>query len=144
MTVIFSVGKNALLPSDQRATALLATLQIGELLDVDVLRERESAFRRFVFAAINRVAKAADIEPQQLRVQFMVESGRYHHVTMPTGATLLVVASMKRQAMDDKELREFWVDARELITAMLPRFSRKDREEIDTMLKGGRPDADAA
>jgi hypothetical protein len=134
--MMFFVVKNGLVPKDDTAREFMRKLQPSDTVDVALLKEQDAAYRRYVFAVINRVALAVGVSGEDMRARLLVETGRCRVVKLKDKA-VVVLQSMNRHSMDDAAMRSFFTDAKDtIITEIMPTLTPGDRDEISDMLNG--------
>lgn len=138
---------SALLPTNAAGYKALAGLTPGESVMIEFpepYSHRE--LRKHVFATLDRVAKALNTDAEKLRIVMLIRTGRCHLIEVPfinargdrkaESRPVVVVNSMKRQFMDENELRAFWKDMRAIIMDFLPNLTPDQCASIEPMLNG--------
>jgi len=131
----FSVGKNALMPDDSAAVDFLKAQTIGERLTIFALTESEHKFRAFVFMALTKIAKVANLDNDEMRAALMIDTGRAKMIRLPDGHRVHAFKSMNAMSMSHEQLKEFWEEAKATIKRdILPSLDDDDTKEIEELL----------
>lgn len=130
----FSVTKNALVPHDDDARAMLSKLKIGAVVDVDVLNPIHTKFNNKMFLAIAALAKACGVSTDAMKARLLVLTGRYQMVPITPQKKIAVADSMSRNAMTQSERESFWTDMSEVAREqILPLLDQHTADEINAM-----------
>ena len=119
MRVSVPKGKNALLPYDKEARDMIAGLNTGDVMHVELAHDRHAAFERLVFACIGRWAKAKGWETENAQVWLQYMIGDFKPIFVD-GRLVRVIKSMSRRSMSGRELRDWWAKASQVIVDDLP------------------------
>jgi hypothetical protein len=131
----FSIGKNALMPDDSAAVDFMKAQTIGERLTIYALTDAERKFRSFVFMALTKIAKVAELDNDEMRAALMVDTGRAKMIKLPDGHRVHAFKSMNAMSMSHEELTEFWKEAKEVIRRdIFPSLDDDDTKEIEELL----------
>lgn len=131
-TALFTVGKGALLPKDDRAREMFrGGLSIGDKVLVKVHRARNVEHNALAHAVFDRIAKATGYSPEVIKLWLKRETGRVDLVKMPDGKYMPAPRSMKFESMSQDEFQAFWDEAWVIIgEQIMPHIPDKDFEEI--------------
>jgi hypothetical protein len=133
----FIVSDRGLEPWDDESRACLNRLVETEIVDVDVLHERDMIEHRHILAQIGEVAKAVHMPPEKLRAELLIKTGNFLLLDFKVlDREVIAVSSMSRHHMRDHELHEFWHDAKDVIRKdYLPRIKDAvERERLAAQL----------
>lgn len=131
-------GRPYLLPLTPLGSAMLATIPIGEEIDIKIARERSLPQHKLFWALLEHVAKASAFEtPEKLLAAIKLRLGRYDLLAMPNGKVVPVPQSISFGKMPQDEFRKFFDQAVELICAEVVPGADKDGllAEVEAMLK---------
>ena len=118
----FSVGKGVLLPMDDAAKELCH--EVGAVLDVELMFDRDMHYHRRVFATIRALAQAVGQSPDWMRAQLLTWCGLYQVVGTIDGKHVIAVNSVSRRGMRDDEFHDFWNEAQEhIVERVLPKIN---------------------
>lgn len=132
--VEFSVAKNALIPADDEARAMLRKLQVGETVAAAIYRQRNIRFGNWVQLVLARLGRCQGIGFRNIRGWLAAQTGRADLVTI-NGKRVLVPWSTGE--MSATEFHVFWEDALPVIEAeILPKLNADDRAAVKAMLEG--------
>jgi hypothetical protein len=113
----FITTKHGLLTAfDKDADDFLRRQTSGEPIEMVALHPRDMVFHRYVFGVMDVLAKALHTTPELVRAELLRATGNF----LPLGnlfdqTPVIAVSSMSRVAMNDRELHEFWNEAKEVI-----------------------------
>lgn len=136
----FTVGKGALLPRDDNARQMLASCQIGDDIEIDILDPDDGYIRRKIFWVIGRLAKWKAVPREEMRTQILIALGRYRIVSLLNGKRVMVVQSMDRRAMKGPELELLWNDLRGWLTTNVLQLPTDVALELSAMIERAVPD----
>lgn len=122
--MLFHLGHDGgLIPADDDARALTANANVGDTIDLGKRPAgRDSAFRRFVFAMLHRLApygptgSALSGTKPNLRAYLAIVTG-WITLVRRNGTPIIVPVSLADMNAD--EFEAFWADARVFITTEL-------------------------
>jgi len=131
----FSIGKNALMPDDSVAVDFMKAQTIGERLTIYALTEAERKFRAFVFMALTKIAKVANLDNDEMRAALMIDTGRAKMIRLPDGHRVHAFKSMNAMSMKHDDLAAFWEEAKAVIKRdIVPNLDDDDSKEIEELL----------
>lgn len=131
----FTVGKNVLIPQDDRAHDILAKLKVGERVLTNVHKPRYIEHHRLAFAVLQKVAEAKGESVDTVLTWLKVCTGRVDFVQMPNGKVVTAPKSINFASMDQAEFSEFWKEAIQLICDhILPGCDEHTFDEIREMI----------
>lgn len=134
---IFTCGKGALLPTDERARAIVDKLKVGQkvLMEVDCARYPEH--HRLAFAVFQKIADATGYPVEAVILDLKRFTGYADYVMTPSGKTFLCPRSLKFSAMNQDRFQQWWNDALEVIKErILPDLPQREFEEIRSIIVG--------
>jgi hypothetical protein len=119
----FSVGsEGVLMPMDEAATELCR--EVGAVLDVEILFDRDMHYHRRVFSAMRELAQALGQSPDFIRAQLLTYCGLFNIVGTLDGLHMIAVNSVSRRGMRDEEFHQFWNEAQEhIVERVLPKIN---------------------
>lgn len=124
----FTIGKGGvLMPMDDGAKAI-ASGKVGEVVELEVLYDRDMVYHRRVFATMRDLAKAIGQSPEWMRAQLLTYCGLFHIVGTLDNKHVIAVNSMSRHSMRDEELHQFWEDAKAHVVARVLPLVGNDAE----------------
>lgn len=128
-----TIGKNVLLPADDKMREEIAKHAIGEELDVELLHPRNAAFNAKVFNTIARIAKAIKANEDDCRYILLVGTGRFTKMRFGS-KEIMLLPSCNKKSMTAKELEQFWEDIPAFFErAIVPKISQEDANDIRQM-----------
>lgn len=132
-----------LLPVDDDARAFINDRKAGNVVELEVLYDRDMIEHRRIFAQIADLAKALHRDPERVRAELLYRTGNFQFLGELDGKALISINSMSRRHMQDHELHAFWDDARVVILVeLLPLIADvAERDQLAAMLfpEGGPP-----
>src|SRR5262245_14995392 len=111
----FTVIKNGLVPQNVEAQQELARHKVGDTIEIDILDARDAKHERYIFMVIGRLARALATDPEEMRAQLLIATGRGRMLRLIDDRRIWVIPSMDKRAMKHADLLEFWNDVREMI-----------------------------
>jgi hypothetical protein len=125
----FSVGRGGiLLPMSDDAKNMVAN--VGEVLDVEAIFDRDMIFHRRLFATVRDLADAVGQSDRWMRAQLLVYTGLFDVVGTLDHKHVVAVRSMSRRAMKNDELHNFWDKAKQPIAErILPLVTNENTRE---------------
>ena len=125
-----------LLPVDEAGRSFLYDLKPRQVVELEVLHERDMVEHRKIFAQIRELATALRRDPERLRAELLFKTGNFQYLGELDGKALISVNSMSRHHMKDHELHAFWDDARTyILTELLPEITDDaERDRLASML----------
>ncbi len=134
----FSVGKNVLLPADDKAMTGLAKYKIGDVVTIEIANPRSQAFEAFIHVVIKKLADAIGKPPKSVKARLLIETGRCDFIKYDDGPPAKWAVSLwstKRTEMTQADLRDWWNDARGYIhDKILEKLPNDTATEIASML----------
>lgn len=133
----FKTDDDQLMASDAAAEALMKRLDYGIDYEVEILFDQDEMFRRKLFATIGDMAKALWMKPDDLRAQLLFFTGNYRTVATIEGKDMIVLRSMARHGMSDRDMRKFWRKAQQVMRErVIPKLPDDLAQQIRGMLDG--------
>jgi len=124
---------DTLAPFDDAARTFMRNVA-GEPVGLRPVTEHESLMLAFVFSALRQLAQAMQIDPEDLRAELLLDTGRFR-VRRLLGQTVLMVNSMSTRAMSEAQLRTFWHEALpHLRKKLVMRVGAEQREQLEQAL----------
>lgn len=135
ITQTYIVGPGKLSPADFEATSDLATIPLGEAVEVVIYRrESDTPFSRLVYKTFNLVGAAMKWRARNVRGWLAVKTGRADLVAWPPGGVHKVMTiphGTGPTEMSQAALEVFWDEAVEVIKSdVLPRVEPEVAEQI--------------
>jgi hypothetical protein len=106
---------NRLEPLDQSAFDFLNGAGRGEVVECDMIFERDIVNHRRIFGIIGDLAKALRRPPELVRAYLLWRTGNFTLLGELRDKSIVAVNSMSRHAMKDHELHAFWDEAKDVI-----------------------------
>lgn len=131
-TALFTVGKGALLPKDDRAQDMMRNrLNVGDKVLVKIHRARNPEHNALAHKVFDLIADATGYSKDVIKLWLKKETGRVDLVKLPDGKYLPSPRSMKFESMSQDEFQAFWNEAWVIIgEQVMPHIPEKDFEEI--------------
>ena len=135
--MFFTVAKNALLPADDEARAVMAALAIGEQVECEVYRARANPrFPNGVNAMFHRLGQARGIRVRNVRGWMCLRTGRLDVVREAGHKPLLVPHGTGPRDMSALEFETFYEDARDYIRAhVLATLAPADAADVSAWIE---------
>lgn len=128
---VFTVGKNAMIPHDDRGREIMAALSTGDRVLVKVHRARNPEHHRLAWAVFQRIGNSVGEPAEKVLLWLKVATGRVDFERMPNGKVIGLPRSTKFESMSQGEFQEFWNDAWPVITEqILPGLPRAELDEL--------------
>lgn len=133
--VAMAVGKNMLTSASDEASAVMAKLKVGEIVGVEIYRERANKFSSRVQFVFERIAKAQGMRVRNVRGWIAAQTGRADAVHI-NGKMALVAHGTGPRDMGNDEFDVFWDDAKQVITEeILPTLTPDDAADVRTLME---------
>jgi uncharacterized protein (DUF1778 family) len=141
--VRLNVVKGALVPAnDDARQELNKKTKLGQVIEMELVNERNTAFNGKVFATLAEIAKMLDIDADTFRAEIVYETGRGQDIALRAGKTVVtVLPSMSKHSMTQAELEAFWDDARAyILKEVMISLDAAQQERVLEMLGATRED----
>jgi uncharacterized protein (DUF1778 family) len=138
-----NVVKGALVPAnDDARQELNKKTKLGQVIEVELVNERNTGFNAKVFTTIAEIAKMLDVDPDEFRAEIIYETGRGKDIALRAGkAVVTVLPSMSKHSMTQAELEAFWEDARAyILKEVMVSLDADQQERVLEMLGATRED----
>lgn len=124
---------DVLAPFDAAARAFMRSIA-GEPVGMRPVSEHESRLRAHIFSALRQLGQAMDIDPEDLRAELLMDTGRFRARRL-FGTSMVMVDSMSPSAMPEDKLRAFWAEALPLLRKkIVMRVDAAQRELLEQIL----------
>lgn len=134
---LFTVGKGALLPADERGSSLMNELKVGDKVLVNVHRARNPEHNALAHVVFERIGLAIGQPMDVVKLWLKWETGRVDLVKMPNGKFIPNPRSMSFESMSQDEFQKFWDEAWPVIgEKIMPNIPEKDFREIRDIVTG--------
>jgi hypothetical protein len=129
------VSDNVLHPADSEAEAVFGKLKDGEIVGVEVYRERNVGFNAKVNHIFLRLAEAKGVRVRNIRGWIAAMTGRADIVHID-GRKIAVAWATSPRDMSAEEFQAFYEDARTVIRELiLPKLAEADAKEIEELMR---------
>lgn len=136
---LFTVAKQAFLPSDERARGMFApgALKIGDKVLIKVHRARNPEHNALAHVVFDRVARAIGRPMKTVKLWLKWETGHIDLVQLPTGKYLPEARSLKFESMGQDEFQEWWDEALLIMQeSVLTQIPQEEFDEIRAIITG--------
>lgn len=134
---IFTAAKNALLPGDERAHAIMSKLGVGDRVLVKIHKARNPEHSALAHAVFDRVAAATGQPVEVLKLWLKWKTGHVDLVTMPDGKRMPHPRSLNFASMSQQDFQKFWDEAWMIMSEeLLPGIPQQDFDEIRAIVAG--------
>jgi len=128
--------------NDDARQELNKKTKLGQVIEVELVNERNTGFNAKVFTTIAEIAKMLDVDPDEFRAEIIYETGRGKDIALRAGkAVVTVLPSMSKHSMTQAELEAFWEDARAyILKEVMVSLDADQQERVLEMLGATRED----
>lgn len=136
----FSVGKNVLVPFDQRGRDLMAALAPGDRVLVKVHRARNPEHNALAHAVFAEIGNAMSKPMEVVKLWLKWETGYVDLIRLPNGRVMPSPRSLAFESMSQDEFQRWWDEAWVVLAEKaMPRISQDVFDRIVSMVGSKSP-----
>lgn len=129
--------RDALIPADDQAAALMAKLPLGEVVTMKLKRDRSTPQQRLYWGILQHISEASQWETaERLHVALKIRLGYFDLLQLPNGKAVPVPQSTAFDKMDQAEFQDYFDRSIRLICTEVVPGTDSERliAEVQTML----------